>query len=237
MHVCGSVYGYDSGSDSHGGFAWGGASATAFAGKASNGSEPHPNPITQDFSFTPVSGQRWRWVILDCHPSKLTKRSHAMIAEVEFHEAGTKQGVFMINTGTQEKSLVVSSSGDGTPENPAWQAVDGAVRYQDFKYGYDAVLRADLPDPPVPPHKQGNSTTWNWNGMPASGNGNSLGSKSARATICFPTPAKPHTIPLKVPCFCVPKPRAPFWLGRFCGVRNGFSTHCTLRAQVTTRCG
>ena len=64
-----------------------------------------------------------------------------MIAEIEFHEAGNKQGVFMLNDGTQEQSLVVSSSGDGTPKNPAWQSVDGLVRYKDFAYGYDAVLK------------------------------------------------------------------------------------------------
>ena len=156
----------------NGGFAWAGDNVTAFAGKVSNGSEPHPSPITQDVSFAAVSGQRWRWVILDCHPSKLTARSHVMIAEVEFHEAGNKQGVFMLNTGTKEKSLVVSSSGDGTPQNPAWQAVDGLIRYKDFKYGYDAVLRSDLPDPPDPPHTQQDSTTWNWEGMTSGTSGN-----------------------------------------------------------------
>ena len=97
--------------------------------------------LSQIFSFAPVAAQRFRWVVLDCHPSKLTKRSHAMIAEIEFHEAGNKQGVFMLNDGTKEQSLVVSSSGDGTPKNPAWQSVDGLVRYKDFAYGYDAVLK------------------------------------------------------------------------------------------------
>jgi hypothetical protein len=43
-------------------------------------------------------------------------------------------GVFMLNDGTKERSLVVSSSGDGTPQNPAWQSVDGLVRYKSFAY-------------------------------------------------------------------------------------------------------
>ena len=79
-----------------GGFAWTGANVTSLIGLASNGTESKPQPMSQTFGFAPVTAQRWRWVILDCHPSKLTKprssRSHAMIAEVEFHEAGNKQG-------------------------------------------------------------------------------------------------------------------------------------------------
>jgi hypothetical protein len=99
-----------------GGFAWAGSNITSWLiGKASNGSESKPVPMTQDFSFAaPMTAQRWRWVILDCHPSTLTKHSHAMIAEIEFHEVGSAKGVYVLNNGTEEDSLVVSSSGDGT---------------------------------------------------------------------------------------------------------------------------
>jgi hypothetical protein len=64
----------------------------------------------------------------------------------------------MLNTGTQMKSVVQSSSGGGSPNNPAWQAVDGLIRYKTFAYGYDAVLKP-LPYPVAPapplPHRGG----------------------------------------------------------------------------------
>ena len=69
-----------------------------------------------------------------------------MIAEIEFHEAGSAKDVYILNNGTKEDSLVVSSSGDGTPENPAWQSVDGKVRYKSYAFGYDAVLQSNMPD-------------------------------------------------------------------------------------------
>ena len=165
-----------------GGFAWSGSKVTSFVGQASGGSEANPKPMNQSFSFAPVTAQRWRWVVLDCHPSPSVSHSHVMIAEIEFHEAGSVPGVYMLNMGTRDSSLVVSSSGDGTPNNPAWQSVDGLIRYKSFAYGYDAVLRADLPDPPQPVASPSNSTTWKWNGMPSSGNGDNavwVGSTSA----------------------------------------------------------
>ena len=147
-----------------GGFAWSGSQVTSFVGQASGGSEAHPKPLNQTFSFAPVTAQRWRWVVLDCHPSQSVSRSHVMVAEIEFHEASSVPGVYMLNMGTRDNSLVVSSSGDGTPKNPAWQSVDGLIRYKSFEYGYDAVLRADLPDPPQPVAPPSNATTWHWNG-------------------------------------------------------------------------
>jgi hypothetical protein len=124
-----------------GGFTWVGSKVTSLIGQSSEGTEMHPKPMNQTFSFAPVTARRWRWVVLDCHRSKFAFPSHAMIAEIEFHESGSIPGVFMLNTGTQNQSLVTSSSGDGTPENPAWQSVDGLIRYKSFAYGYDAVMR------------------------------------------------------------------------------------------------
>ena len=131
-----------------------------------------------------MTAQRWRWVIEDCHPSPLTKASHAMIAEIQFHEVGSKKGVYMLNSGTKAQSLVVSSSGDGTAKNPAWQSVDGLIRYKSFAYGYDAVLQKDMPNPPKPPAHPTNDAAvlWRWDGMPTSGNGDNavwLGSTAA----------------------------------------------------------
>eukprot|EP01050_Picozoa_sp_SAG11_P004903 SAG11_NODE_326_length_10708_cov_6.937035_4_plen_1050_part_00 len=158
---------------SGGGFVWGGSSIRPFVGSASNGTEGKPVPMSEMFSFASVTAQRWRWVIEDCHPSSITTVSHAMIAEIEFHEAGNKKDVYMLNSGSKTNSLVVSSSGDGTAKNPAWQSVDGVVRYKSFAYGYDAVLRKDMPDPPKPPGQPTNDTvaTWRWDGMPNTGNG------------------------------------------------------------------
>jgi hypothetical protein len=163
-----------------GGFVWEGSNVNSFVGRASNGSESTPRPMMQHFSFAePATARHFRWVILDIHPSTVTKTSHAMISEIEFHV----EGGYIVNNGTKEESLVVSSSGDGTPENPAWQSVDGKVRYKSFAYGYDAVNRRDLPSPPQPrPPSPSNSTVWRWDGMPASGNGDNavwIGSTAA----------------------------------------------------------
>ena len=171
-----------------GGFAWGGSNASRFVGSASKGTEGKPVPMSEEFTISgAVTAQRWRWVIEDCHPSTLTKPpSHAMIAEIEFHSLGSEKRVYMLNNGTKARSLVVSSSGDGTAKNPAWQSVDGIIRYKSFAFGYDAVVHpaSDMPDAPKPPGHPTNDTaaTWHWDGMPASGNGDNavwLGSTTA----------------------------------------------------------
>ena len=164
---------------SGGGFAWDPKEVRALVGAFSNGTEAAPKPQTQQFAFAKATSRHWRWVVQDCWPSPLTKASHAMVAEVEFHRAGDHAGVFLLNSGTAASSLIASSSGDGTPKNPAWQAVDGIVRYKSFAYGYDAVL-GQLPDPPpaAPAANGSNATLWRWDGV----NGNNavwLGSTKA----------------------------------------------------------
>ena len=160
-------------------YTWDGGPIAWFTGRASNGTEATPEPLTEDFYFLPAKAQHWRWVVLTCWPSSKTKASHAMISEVEFHEAGSAKGVFMLNSGTRGESIVASSSGDGTPENPAWQAVDGLVRYRSYTYGYDAVINT-LPDPPKPPQAPSgsNGTIWRWDGINGN-NGVWIGSTKA----------------------------------------------------------
>lgn len=91
----------------------------------------------QDFHFPATSARVWRWVVTGVHPSTLCPSGHCQpdVAEVEFHEAGNKPGVMMLNTGTATSSLILSAvdfslnAGGATPANPAWKAVDGYGEY------------------------------------------------------------------------------------------------------------
>ena len=86
----------------------------------------------------------------DCQPN---------VAELEFHEAGNKPGVMMLNTGTDNRSWVLTAvdfnanSGGQTPANPAWKAVDGKLLYADYSEGWDAngAPASTLPSPPPVP--------------------------------------------------------------------------------------
>lgn len=73
------------------------------------------------------------------------------VAELKFHESGSKAGTIMLNTGTANSSLVLTAvdfsvnAGGATPQNPAWKAVDGKLVYADYANGWDANLRARSP--------------------------------------------------------------------------------------------
>ena len=43
------------------------------------------------------------------------------IGEIEFRQAAEPAGVYLQNNGTASYSIVTSSSGGETPENPAWK--------------------------------------------------------------------------------------------------------------------
>jgi hypothetical protein len=161
------------------GVSWSGASTVAtMVAQPSNGTEHTPRPNNQSFRFSPVNAQRLRWIIFDCRPNPKVTHSHVMIEEVEFHQSHSPDNVFLRNNGTEEQSIVSSSSGDGTPENNAWQAVDGRIRYKNYAYGWDAVS-AHIPDPPQQPDQNlTKGKTWRWNGQNGE-NGLWLGSTKA----------------------------------------------------------
>ena len=176
------------------GWAWDGL-ATLFAGRLSNGTMQDPAHLMQTFTFPSARARYWRWIVLDCHWDQRTNRSHAMVEELEFHATGSNPSVYMLNSGTATKSLVDSSSGDGTAKNPDWQAVDGLIRYKSFLYGYDAVLKP-LPYPVLAPatttgwrradgtveNVQPTNITWKWDGINGN-NGVWLGSTKGKFKV------------------------------------------------------
>lgn len=115
----------------------------------------------QDFGFPAAAARVWRWVVTGVHPSTKCPGGQCQpdVAELEFHEAGNKPGVMMLNTGTANRSLVLtavdfnSNAGGQTPANPAWKAVDGKLLYADYSEGWDANVApaSTLPSPPPAP--------------------------------------------------------------------------------------
>ena len=129
--------------------------------------------LPQDFYFPGTKARIWRWVATAVSPSincPGESSCQAQLAEVEFHEAGAKKGVFMLNQGSANHSLVFLSSGDGTPQNEAWKAVDGDLSYADFSAGWDTTCPSrgcrPLPNPPKPAHPPPppgtTKASWKW---------------------------------------------------------------------------
>ena len=83
----------------------------------------------QPYSFKqPYTGQKFRWLINSTFPSAATVCKwtgmggcQPDIGEIEFHQAAEPAGVYLQNNGTASHSVVTSSSGGETPENPAWK--------------------------------------------------------------------------------------------------------------------
>ena len=115
----------------------------------------------QDFAFPAAAARVWRWVVTGVHPSANCPGGECQpnVAELEFHEAGNKPGVMMLNGGTANSSLVLTAvdfnanAGGQTPANPAWKAVDGKLLYADYSEGWDANVApaSTLPSPPPVP--------------------------------------------------------------------------------------
>jgi hypothetical protein len=108
----------------------------------------------QDFVFPATTAREWRWVVTGVVPSHMCptqfagKHCQPNVAEIMFHEKGADRSVYMLNTGTGKSSIVIDSSGGYTAENQPWEAVDGVLLYEDWKYGWDASWISGPPDAP-----------------------------------------------------------------------------------------
>lgn len=120
--------------------------------------------VPQEYAFPAAAARVWRWVVTGVHPSancpgRYGGECQPNVAELAFHEAGNKPGVMMLNTGTANRSVVLTAvnftanAGGVTPANPAWKAVDGKLLYADYAEGWDANVApaSTLPSPPPVP--------------------------------------------------------------------------------------